>query len=133
LSRRVHDEPNDLDWSLRRVWFPEGLRPVGPRQIMSGSVRPSPYAGVGVLLSPLLSVVVGIPVLLVLVPLRFAKLVSWRIEATARPWGRRGPRAVLAWRVKGWEESRAALDELAAALARGEQSPTLAGAQRDPS
>src|SRR3982751_3501211 len=104
MSRTVHAERNSLTWTVRRVWLPEAVRPVGVRQIHSGSAYPSRYAGVGVLLSPVFALLFAIPTLVVLLPLRRAKLASWRVEAVARPWGRRGPAHLLAWRVKGWEE-----------------------------
>jgi len=84
-----------------------------------------------VVVSPLFTLFFGIPALLVLLPLRFAKLASWRIEAVTRPWGRRGPATLLAWRVRGWAESEQAIAEIAAALERGEDDPRLAGVERD--
>jgi hypothetical protein len=131
VARHAHSERNNLDWTIRRVWLPEGLRPVGMRQMHSGTHAPNEYAGLGVLISPLFTVLFGIPALLVLTPLRFAKLVAWRIEAVARPWGRRGPATLHAWRVKGWAESEQAITEIAAALERGETSPQPSGAERD--
>ena len=97
----------------------------------SDSHQPHAYAGLGVVVSPLFTLVFAIPTLLVLIPLRFAKVVAWRIEAVARPWGRRGPATLLAWRVKGWAESERAMDEIAAALERGEMDPQIASAERD--
>ena len=131
MKRRVHSQRDNLDWTVRRVWLPEGLRPVGVRQMHSGTHSPQQYAGLGVLLSPLFTLVFGIPALRVLIPLRLAKLASWRIEAQTRPWGRRGPATVLAWRVKGWAESERAMDDVAAALERGENNPRIASAERD--
>lgn len=98
---------------------------------MSGSSSPQRYAGLGVLVSPLFTLVLGLPALVILLPLRFAKLASWTIEAVARPWGRRGPAEVMHWSVKGWSESKRVLDELCEALRRGENSPRIAGAQRE--
>ena len=97
----------------------------------SDSHQPHEYAGLGVVVSPLFTLVFAIPTLLVLIPLRFAKVAAWRIEAVARPWGRRGPATLLAWRVKGWAESERAMDEIAAALERGEMDPQIASAERD--
>jgi hypothetical protein len=47
----------------------------------------------------------------------------WRLEAVSE-------RGELQWRVRGSRRSRRALDELAAAFARGERSFTPAGAER---
>jgi hypothetical protein len=131
MSRTVRAERNSLTWKVRRVWVPEAVRPIGPRQMYSGSARPTQHAGLGVLLSPLIALTFAVPVLLVLLPLRLAKLSSWRVEAVARPWGRRGPAHVLAWRVKGWKEGSRAIHEIAAALERGETSPQISSAKRD--
>jgi hypothetical protein len=131
MARRVRSERDDTEWKVKRVWLPEGLRPVGPRQIVGGSVRPHQYAGLGVLLSPLFSVVFGIPALVILLPLRLARLTSWTIEAVARPWGRRGPTEAMQWRVKGWSESERALDDVADALRRGVEAPQVEGADRE--
>ena len=130
MARRVHSESANLDWTIRRIWLPEGLRLVGIRQIYSGSHQPL-HNNVGALFSPLFTLVFGVPALLVLIPLRFANLVGWRIEAVTRPWGRLGPATMLAWRVKGWAESERAMEEIASSLERGETDPQISFARRD--
>ena len=97
VALRVHSERENLDWKVRRVWVPIAVRPMGPRQI-EGSV--GRYAGAGMLVSPIFALLFAIPTMLVLLPLRFARLASWRVEAVAYPWGRRGPKTVMGWRVK---------------------------------
>jgi hypothetical protein len=74
VKRRLHAAKNNLDWTVRLVWLPEAIRPIGVRQIYSGSVGvgASRAGGFGVLLSPLISLVVGVPTMLVVLPLRFA-------------------------------------------------------------
>ena len=131
MRRRVHSERDDLDWTVRRLWLPEGLRPIGVRQVHSGAARPSSYAGLGMLVSPIFTVVFGLPTMFVLLPLRFARLAPWRVEAVSRPWGRFGPTRTMHWRVKGWAESARAVEEIAAALGRGERQPDVSGAERD--
>jgi hypothetical protein len=42
-----------------------------------------------------------IPTMLVVLPLRLAGVLSWRVEAVTYPWGQRKPADVKAWRVKG--------------------------------
>ena len=125
MARWAHAANNNLDWKIRRVWLPEGIRPIGAREMHEGSTRPHQYAGLGVILSPLFTLVFALPTLAVMVPLRLAKLSGWRIEAVAKPWGRRGPATVLAWRVKGWSKSHAAIEEIAHALERGETNPQI--------
>jgi hypothetical protein len=83
MARHVHSRRESLDWKVRRVWVPEAVRAIGPRQMQSASVGAGRCAGAGVLFSPLLSLVLAIPTLLVLVPLRFAGLAAWRVEAVA--------------------------------------------------
>jgi hypothetical protein len=131
MRRRVHADSNNLDWTVRRLWLPEAVRPVSVRQVHSGAARANDYAGVGVLVSPIFSLIFALPTMLVLVPLRLMGKASWEIEATARPWGRMGPVHVRRWRVKGWSQSRQAVEEIAAALGRGETDLQLAGVTRD--
>ena len=68
-----------------------------------------------------------LPVVLVL---RSFRVLPFMVEARAYPWGRRYPATVLLYEVRGREESGRALHELAQALARGEGSPAVAGAER---
>jgi hypothetical protein len=133
VKRRLHAAKNNLDWIVRLVWLPEAIRPIGVRQIYSGSVGvgASRAGGFGVLLSPLISLVVGVPTMLVVLPLRFAGVLSWEVEAIARPWGRGGPATIMRWRVKGWSEARRVIDEVAGQLEAGETQPRVEGAQRE--
>jgi hypothetical protein len=138
VRRRVHAETNNLDWTIRLLWLPEAIRALGVRQIYSGKVGPGgridqASAIWGVLLSPVISIVVGMPVMAVVLPLRFAGVMSWEVEAVAWPWGKRGgPATVMQWRVKGKgvDEPRRVIDDVASALERGETEPQIAGARR---
>ena len=38
VRREAHSSKSNLDWVVRLVWFPEAIRPIGPRQIYEGSV-----------------------------------------------------------------------------------------------
>ena len=137
MRKRVHADKNNLDWVVRLRWLPEAIRPIGVRQIYAGHVGAG--GGIdqnsslwGVLLSPLITLVVGLPVMAVMLPLRLAGVVSWEVEAIAWPWGKRGgPVMVMRWRVKGWSEAHRVVDDVAAALQRGETQPSIAGATRD--
>jgi hypothetical protein len=131
MRRRIHSDANNLDWTVRRLWLPEAVRPIGVRQVHSGATRGNDYAGVGVVVSPIFSLIFALPTMLVLVPLRLMGKASWEIEATARPWGRMGPTHVRRWRVRGWSQSRQAVEEIAAALGRGEADVRLPGVTRD--
>jgi hypothetical protein len=139
--RRI-TSPDKLDWTVRRLIVPHGMRPMTRTDILdaatprrtsidggSGSV---PDASVGVTgplpLGALLSLVLFPFVPLVLV-LRYARLVRWTVEARAYPWGRRYPPVVLSYAIRGHEEASRAVDDLAEALARGDGAPTLAGAE----
>lgn len=134
VRRKVHSSKGNLDWVVRLVWVPEAIRPIGPRQVYEGSVGRGAGAtgGFGVLVSPILFLIFVIPTMLVVLPLRYARVMSWEVEAVARPWGKRAPAMVKRWRVKGRsEELRRVVDEIAAALERGEDQPQVAGAVRD--
>jgi len=134
VRRNVHSSKDNLDWVVRRVWVPEAIRPIGPRQVYEGSVGLGAVGtgGVGVVLSPILFVIFVIPTMLVVLPLRFARVMSWEVEAISHPWGKRAPAMLKRWRVKGRSEDlRRVVDEIAAALERGEDQPQVAGAVRD--
>jgi hypothetical protein len=62
--------------------------------------------------------------------LRRARLLPWTIEARTYPWGRRYPPVVLTYAIRGGEETARAFDQLVAALARGEGSPFIGGAEK---
>lgn len=134
MKRKVHSAKDNLDWTVRVVWTPEPIRPVGLRQIYSGSVGPgSRGQGFGVLAIPfstLAFLVLAIPTMLLVLPLRFAGVMSWQVEAVTYPWGRRKPAMIKTWRVKGRRNDlRRVLSEIAAALEGGEAQPRIAGAE----
>lgn len=131
MRRRVHSSSNNLDWTVRRLWLPEALRPSGIRQLDApGPAQLTLFTSLGFIFSPLFSLVAAVPAMLVLLPLRFAGHASWEVRAEARPWGRRGPPEIMRWRVKGWHGSAQAVEDVAAALERGETQPQIAGAVR---
>lgn len=90
MTRKVHTDTRNLDWTIRRVWTPTAIRPVGPKQIYEGSVG---FRGEGrgsIFLLPgslLIFLIVVIPVMLVALPLRYARVLPWTIEAITYPWG----------------------------------------------
>ena len=139
MRRRVHADKNNLDWIVRLVWLPEAIRPIGVRQIYSGKVGSGGQIDqntslFGILLSPLITLVVCVPVMAVVLPLRYAGVMEWEVEAITRPWGKRGgPATVLRWRVKGkrMDEVKRVVDEVARALQLGETQPVIAGARRE--
>jgi hypothetical protein len=53
------------------------------------------------------------------------------IEPTTRPWGRRGPRRVMRWEVRGWQATADAAEQIAAAFERGDGAPQLQNATRN--
>jgi len=70
-----------------------------------------------------------IPALALVLPLRYAGVMPWRVEAVAFPNGRRGLPLVMAWRVKGRrKELQRVVDEIAAAIERGDTNPHVPGA-----
>jgi hypothetical protein len=133
VRRSVHSSKNNLDWVVRLIWFPEAIRPIGSRQIYEGSVAAGAgrTGGLGVLFSWIFFLILVIPTMLVMLPFRYARAMSWEVEAVARPWGKHAPVMLQRWRVKGRSaELRRVVDEIAAALERGEDRPQVAGAVR---
>jgi hypothetical protein len=140
--RRI-TSPDRLDWTVKRLIVPHGMRPMSRTDILDaatprrthvdgvpGSV-PDATSGVtgplplGAVFSLLL-----LPFLPVVLLLRYARLVRWSVEARAYPWGRRYPPVVLSYLVRGNEQALRAVDELAEALARGgDGSPVLKDAE----
>ena len=57
------------------------------------------------------------------------RLLPWTVEARTYPWGRRFPPIVLSYEIRGHEDALRALEELVAALARGDGAPVIAGAE----
>ena len=110
MNRRVHSTKENLDWTVHLVWTPEAIRPVG----VAGDQ---------------LSVLASIPAIAVVLPFRYAGVMAWRVEAVAFPRGRRGLPLVMAWRVMGRrKELKRVVDEIAAALERGDTNPHVRGA-----
>lgn len=135
--------PNGLHWKVKRLLVPTGLRPLSrtdmldaatPRRtVVEGMSRQVPDA-FGAPTGPLPLGFLFLPLALVLVPpvllARRARLLPWTIEARTHPWGRRYPPVVLTYAVRGGEESRRAFGQLIEALARGEGSPIIDGAEK---
>ena len=112
MKRTVHSASDDLDWTVGLVWTPEAVLQVR----------------VGIPVDQIFLIAV-IPALAVVLPLRYAGAVSWRVEAVAFPDRRRGLPLVMAWRVKGRrKELKRVVDEIAGALERGDTNPHVEGA-----
>ena len=135
--------PSGLHWTIKRLIVPTGLRPMtrtdmldaaAPRRtVVEGMSRQVPDAAMG----PTGPVPLGfflVPLALPLVPLalllRRVRLLPWTIEARTYPWGRRYPPVVLTYAIRGGEESLRAVGQLVEALARGEGSPVIGGAEK---
>ena len=136
MKRKVHAAKGNLDWTVRLVWVPTAIRPVGPRQILEGSATPGQRrSGAGVLVIPfslLVFLIFVVPVMAIVLPLRYARVLAWRVEATAYPWGRKSEALVMRWKAKGRkDELQRVVDEIAAALERGDNNPQIAGAVRE--
>jgi len=138
MRRHVHADKNNLDWTVRLVWLPEAIRPIGLRQIYAGKVggphlvdQNTPLYGI--VLAPLLTLVLAIPVMAIVLPLRYSGVMAWEVEAITWPWGKRGgPPTVMRWTVKskGMDEVKRVVDEIAVALGGGDTQPQIAGARR---
>jgi len=128
-SRSLHvTGPDGLEWTVRRLLLPLAMRPYPPSELIELS-HPDREAAAGL---PLGFIVV--PVLLPFLPLvllcRALRLLPWTVEARTYPWGKRFPPIVFAYEIRGRDETRLALEELAAALARGDGAPIVQGAER---
>jgi hypothetical protein len=141
--RQTVDAPNGLRWRVKRLIVPTGMRPLTrtemldvatPRRtVVYGMSRQIPDATsawtgpipLGFLLLPL-----ALPLLPPVLLLRRVRLLPWTIEARAHPWGRRYPPIVLSYAIRGGDESRRAFSQLVEALARGEGSPVIDGAEK---
>jgi hypothetical protein len=135
--------PDGLRWTVKRLIVPTGMRPLtrtemldvaSPRRtVVHGMSRQIPDATsawtgpvpLGFLLVPLVLPLVPIALLL-----RRWRVLPWTIEARAHPWGRRYPPIVLTYAIHGGEESRRGFAQLVEALARGEGSPRIDGAEK---
>jgi len=141
--RQTVDAPNGLRWTVKRLIVPTGMRPLTrtdmldvatPRRtVVDGVSRQVPDA-YGAWTGPLPLGFLLVPLVLPLVPLvlllRRMRLLPWTIEARAHPWGRRYPPIVLSYAIRGGDESRRAFDQLVEALANGDGSPVIDGAEK---
>jgi hypothetical protein len=134
--------PDGLRWTIKRLLVPTGFRPLTRvellqvatpgRTVVDGVDRRLPDA-TGAWTGPYPLAFLFLPVVLPLVPfavlLRRVRLLPWTIEARTFPWGRRYPPIVFTYAVRGGPESIRAIEELAAALERGDGRPVLGGAE----
>jgi hypothetical protein len=141
--KQTVDAPNGLRWKVKRLILPTGMRPLTrtdmldvatPRRtVVHGVSRQIPDA-TSAWTGPLPLGFLFVPLMLPFVPfvLLFRRLrwLPWTIEARAHPWGRRYPPVVLTYAIRGGEETRRAFDQLVEALARGEGSPAIDGAEK---
>jgi hypothetical protein len=120
--------PDGLEWTVKRLMLPFAMRPYTPSAMIDLSHPDRETAGA----LPLGFFVV--PVVLPFLPLvllcRALRLLPWTIEARTYPWGKRFPAIALAYEVRGREETKLALKDLAAALERGDGGPAVQGAER---
>ena len=140
--KRTVVSPSGLRWTVKRLVVPTGIRPLTRaellqvatpgRTVVEGVDRRLPDA-TGGWTGPYPLAFLFLPLMLPLVPfallLRRLRLLPWTIEARTYPWGRRYPPIVFSYAVRGREEVVRAIDELAAALERGEGRPVLRGGE----
>lgn len=135
--------PNGLRWTVKRLVVPTGMRPLTRSEMLdAASPRRTNAAGMSrqvpdAVLGPTGPLPLGfllVPLVLPLVPLvlllRRIRWLPWTIEARTHPWGRRYPPVVLTYAVRGGEETRRAFGQLVEALARGDSSPVIDGAEK---
>jgi hypothetical protein len=140
--RRKVTAPDRLSWTVKRLLFPNAVRPMSRTEILdaatprrthvdgiSGSVPDAFYGVTGPLPLGALVAVAMLPLVPLVLGLRYARLLRWTVEARAYPWGRRYPPIVLTYLVRGHREAAAAVDEVADALGRGDGSPRPANAE----
>jgi hypothetical protein len=143
--RRRITGADKLEWTVRRLIVPNAMRPMSRTEILdaatprrtsidgvSGSVPDAVVGVTGPLPLGVLFSVLAMPFVPLVLVLRYAGLLRWTVEARAHPWGRRYPPVVLSYAIRGHEEASRAVDDLAEALARGDDSPALAGAELIP-
>jgi hypothetical protein len=135
--------PDGLRWTVKRLIVPTGMRPLSrtdmldantpQRTVVHGMSRQVPDA-MGAATGPVPLGFLLVPLVLPLVPLalllRRMRLLPWTLEARSYPWGRRYPPIVLTYAVRGGEETARAFDQLVEALARGDDSPVIDGAEK---
>jgi hypothetical protein len=135
--------PNGLRWTVKRLIVPTGMRPLtrtemldvaSPRRTtvegMSRQVPDAALAPTGPLPLGFLLVPLALPLVPLVLLLRRLRWLPWTIEARTHPWGRRYPPVVLTYAVRGGEETRRAFGQLVEALARGDGSPIIGGAEK---
>ena len=128
--------PGGVEWTVRRLLVVN--RPLTPRAAVEfGAPSSSTYyvrSHGGYALPALVMDAVAFALTLPLLPfriwLRRRGVLPWTLEATSRPWGRRGPRQVMRWQIKGDAASKQALRTLVDAFARGDGAPSAPGAER---
>jgi hypothetical protein len=133
--------PDGLQWKVKLLVVPVGMRPSAPIEVLDMATPRRNYVeGVGrlpdAISGPTGPVPLGFVLLLLTFPflplvllLRRLRILPWTVEARTYPWGRRFPPVVLAYEIRGRQAALAALDELAASLARGDGAPAIAGAE----
>jgi hypothetical protein len=140
--KQVVDAPNGFRWTVKRLIVPTGFRPLSrtdmldaatPRRTRVQGVSSQVPDATGAWTGPLPLGFLFLPLGLLIVPLalflRRLRVLPWTIEARTYPWGRRYPPVVLTYAVRGGDETRRAFGELVQALARGDGSPVIAGAE----
>jgi hypothetical protein len=141
--KRTVDAPDGLRWTVKRLIVPTGMRPLTRTEMLDaatprrttveGMSRQVPDA-VGAATGPVplgfLFTLLLLPLVPLVLLLRHLRWLPWTIEARAHPWGRRQPPVVLTYAVRGDEESGRAFEQLVEALARGDGSPVIDGAEK---
>jgi hypothetical protein len=135
-------DPSGLRWTVKRLVLPMGMRPASPTELLDAATprrtvvegvpgrlpdaigAPTGPVPLGFLLLPL-----TLPFLPLVLLLRWARLLPWTVEARAYPWGRRFPPIVHSYEIRGRDESSRAVGLLAEAVARGDGSPVIPGAE----
>jgi hypothetical protein len=101
------------------------MRSPGTGFLSFGGTGWEPGPVIGLLLAVLVT-----PFMPIIIALRLARITKWTLEASARPWGRRGPRQVMRWEVKGWAESDMALQLLVDGFKKGDGAPDVPFGER---
>jgi hypothetical protein len=136
--KRAIVTPDGLHWTVKRLVVPNGMRPLTRtdllqvatpgRTVVEGIDQRLPDA-VGGWTGPIPLAFVLLPVMLPFLPFvlffRSRRWLPWTIEARSYPWGRRYPPIVFSYAVRGGAECIVAIDELCAALLRGDGRPEL--------
>jgi hypothetical protein len=115
--------PGGVEWTVRRLLVVN--RPLSPRAASESEGYALPA-----LVLDAVAFTLTLPLLPLRVWLRRRGMLAWTLEATCRPWGRRGPKQAMRWRVKGDAASKDAVRAIADAFARGDGAPSVAGAER---